>query len=227
MASIFRRLASRPLGTVLLGGAAGALGGSTASCGWFADRAATAAGPKKEPEDPAAAAETERRLYAFGRLLGDQLADLKCFGPVELDVILGGLRSYVLGEPVRKDVDMDFYGIKASLMLRDRVKLHQEQQGGRNVAEGKVALAKAAAEPGAIRTKSGLVIQEVSCGVGAAPKATDTVRVHYEGRLLDGTVFDSSVRRGSAAEFPLDGVIKGWTEGATDHKTPGQLCTPH
>jgi len=218
MSFVLRRLATRPLGTALLGGAAGALGGSTAYCGWFADRAASAAGQKKEPEDPAAAAETERRLYAFGRLMGEQLSDLKCFGPAELDVIIGGLRSYVLEEPVRNDVDMDFYGVKASLLLRDRMKLHKEQQAEQNVAEGKAALAKAAAEPGAKRTKSGLVFQEVACGTGAAPKATDTVRVHYEGRLLDGTMFDSSFRRGQAAEFPLNGVIKGWTEGA---------CEPH
>lgn len=226
LASFLRRFASRPLGTAVLGGAVGALGGSTAYCGWFADRAAAAAGQKKEPEDPSASAETEKRLYAFGRLMGEQLADLKCFGPDELDIIIGGLRSYVLEEPVREDVDMDFYGVKASLLLRDRMKLHKEQQTERNVAEGKAALAKAAAEPGAKRTKSGLVFQEVACGTGAAPKATDTVRVHYEGRLLNGTVFDSSFRRGQAAEFPLNAVIKGWTEGAASRISHASVACP-
>merc|ERR1712146_496764 len=72
-------------------------------------------------------------------------------------------------------------------------------------------------------TKSGLVFQEVACGTCAAPKATDTVRVHYEGRLLNGTVFDSSFRRGQAAEFPLNAVIKGWTEGVQMMREGGRV----
>ena len=62
-------------------------------------------------------------------------------------------------------------------------------------------------------TASGLQIETLKEGTGATPKATDTVKVHYTGKLLDGTVFDSSVERGQPAEFPLSGVIPGWTEG--------------
>ncbi len=62
-------------------------------------------------------------------------------------------------------------------------------------------------------TASGLKYKVVKEGTGAMPKAEDTVEVHYTGKLLDGTVFDSSVERGETISFPLNGVIKGWTEG--------------
>ena len=68
-------------------------------------------------------------------------------------------------------------------------------------------------KPGVHTTASGLQYEVVSEGTGAKPTAADTVTVHYEGRLLDGTVFDSSIARGQPATFPLDRVIPGWTEG--------------
>ena len=74
-------------------------------------------------------------------------------------------------------------------------------------------LDKAAAEPGAVKTDSGLVYRALKEGTGAQPKDTDTVRVHYRGTLPDGKEFDSSHKRGKPAEFPLDRVIKCWTEG--------------
>jgi len=70
-----------------------------------------------------------------------------------------------------------------------------------------------AKEPGARKTESGIVIIEQKAGAGESPKATDKVKVHYHGTLSDGTVFDSSVQRGQPATFPLNGVIKCWTEG--------------
>lgn len=66
---------------------------------------------------------------------------------------------------------------------------------------------------GVTTTASGLQHKVIREGSGKQPKATDTVEVHYEGRLIDGTVFDSSYQRGETIEFPLDGVIAGWTEG--------------
>jgi len=89
-------------------------------------------------------------------------------------------------------------------------------------------LDKAAAEPGAIRTASGLVYRELKAGTGASPKATDTVKVHYRGTLVDGTEFDSSYKRNEPAQFPLNQVIPCWTEGVQRMKTGGksQLVCP-
>jgi FKBP-type peptidyl-prolyl cis-trans isomerase FkpA len=74
-------------------------------------------------------------------------------------------------------------------------------------------LARAAAEAGAVVTESGLVFRSLRDGKGASPAATDTVRVHYRGTFTDGREFDSSYTRGTPASFPLNRVIKCWTEG--------------
>ncbi len=74
-------------------------------------------------------------------------------------------------------------------------------------------LTENAARDGVTVTESGLQYRVLRAGSGASPSASDTVEVHYEGRLIDGTVFDSSYRRGETISFPLGGVIPGWTEG--------------
>ena len=89
-------------------------------------------------------------------------------------------------------------------------------------AAGLKALDDAAKEDGATQTASGLVILSLEDGDGASPTAADTVEVHYEGKLVDGTVFDSSYARGETISFPLSGVIKGWTEGLQLMKTGGK-----
>jgi len=83
-------------------------------------------------------------------------------------------------------------------------------------------LAKAAAEPGAQQTASGLVYREITAGSGASPKATDTVKVHYRGTLINGKEFDSSYARNQPAEFPLNAVIPCWTEGVQKMKVGGK-----
>lgn len=91
------------------------------------------------------------------------------------------------------------------------------------------AAAKAAKEPGAVVTKSGLVYRALKEGSGAAPSASDAVRVHYKGTFPDGRVFDSSYQRGQPAEFPLNRVIPCWTEGVQRMKPGGKAkltCPP-
>ena len=79
-----------------------------------------------------------------------------------------------------------------------------------------------AKKEGVVVTPSGLQIEMLKEGTGKSPKATDKVRVHYTGKLIDGSVFDSSVQRGEPAEFPLNGVIAGWTEGLQHLKEGGK-----
>ena len=84
------------------------------------------------------------------------------------------------------------------------------------------ALARAAAEKGAVSTESGLVYRSIKDGAGPSPAATDTVKVHYRGTFPDGREFDSSYKRGQPASFPLNRVIKCWTEGVQRMKVGGK-----
>ena len=89
----------------------------------------------------------------------------------------------------------------------------EQKIAGAAKAEGEKFLAENARREGVKVTESGLQYEILEPSLGQKPKATDTVRVHYEGTLIDGTVFDSSYKRGESITFPLNGVIKGWTEG--------------
>ncbi len=84
------------------------------------------------------------------------------------------------------------------------------------------ALDKAAVEPGAVRTPSGLVYRELTAGTGESPSAADVVTVNYRGTLTDGTEFDSSYKRNQPAQFPLNRVIPCWTEGVQKMKVGGK-----
>ena len=90
-------------------------------------------------------------------------------------------------------------------------------------------IGKAAAENGAVKTESGMVYRSLTEGKGASPKATDIVQVHYKGTFPDGKEFDSSYKRGQPTEFPLNRVIKCWTEGVQRMKVGGKAkltCPP-
>ena len=88
--------------------------------------------------------------------------------------------------------------------------------------QGKKAVEAAAREPGAVRTAAGAIVRTVKPGTGPVPQPTDKVKVNYTGKLLDGTVFDSSKKQGQPVTFPLNGVIKCWTEGVGHMKVGEQ-----
>ena len=102
---------------------------------------------------------------------------------------------------------------EAQRIVTDFLQKQQAEAGKAVREEGERYLAENAQKEGVTVLPSGLQYVVLTEGTGAKPKATDRVKCHYEGRLTDGTVFDSSYRRGEPAVFPLNGVIAGWTEG--------------
>lgn len=101
---------------------------------------------------------------------------------------------------------------EANQVIENYFQDRQENEGAANAAEGEKFLANNKKEEGVIELSSGLQYKILSEGNGEKPKATDKVKCHYHGTLIDGTIFDSSVQRGTPADFPVNGVIKGWIE---------------
>jgi FKBP-type peptidyl-prolyl cis-trans isomerase FkpA/FKBP-type peptidyl-prolyl cis-trans isomerase FklB len=148
----------------------------------------------------------DKALYAMGWALSQRLAPF-ALTPAELDLVKAGLTDGALGREKKADPAQFAAKIQQLRAAREQKVAAAEKQAGQ------AFVAKTATEPGAVKTESGLVITTLKPGAGPAPKATDKVKVHYHGTLTDGTVFDSSVQRGQPATFPLNGVIKCWTEG--------------
>ncbi|KAF0567679.1 FKBP-type peptidyl-prolyl cis-trans isomerase FkpA precursor [Psychrobacter nivimaris] len=116
-----------------------------------------------------------------------------------------------------QQVLMDYQKEQEEQFVKD-----METKATENKAAGTAFLAENAKKEGVKQTESGLQYKVIKAGTGKSPKATDVVEVNYEGKLLDGTVFDSSYERGEPIEFPLNQVIAGWTEGLQLMKEGGK-----
>ena len=157
----------------------------------------------------------QKTLYTLGVAISQSLKDFG-LSEADLELVKSGLTDGVLKRPLK--ADMQTYGPKLQQLAQARSAAAAE---GEKKA-GAAIIAKAAAESGAKKTESGAIVTPIKEGSGAAPKAADTVKVHYQGTLTDGTIFDSSVKRGEPATFPLANVIKCWTEGLQQMKVGGK-----
>ena len=144
--------------------------------------------------------------YALGLGIGQQLKNMS-IDDFCIDDFAQSIKDVMTGAPTAissKD---------AQNLLNEYFQQKQKEESEKAKAEGKVFLEENAKKEGVTQTKSGLQYEVLTEGTGKSPKATDKVRCHYEGRLLDGTGFDSSYNRGEPADFGLNQVIAGWTEG--------------
>jgi FKBP-type peptidyl-prolyl cis-trans isomerase len=188
--------------------------------------AASAPAEGKKPASPAAkkAPADPKALRAVGLSIAQQLKVFE-LSSVELDHVLKGIRDGATGK-ASFDPSMQ-QGIQD--LVRVRMQATAEKAGAEARRAGPPYLEKAAKEPGAQKTASGLVFLSLKEGTGASPAATDKVKVHYKGTLTDGKEFDSSYSRGQPAEFPLNGVIPCWTEALQKMKVGGKakIVCPH
>jgi FKBP-type peptidyl-prolyl cis-trans isomerase FkpA len=163
---------------------------------------------------PVLATDEEKTVYALGLQVYRSLAQFD-LSPAEVELVKRALADAAAGKPA---VDVNEWVPKLQPFAQARSARVAEQQK----AASKAYLAKAGAEAGAVKTESGLIYMDLQPGSGASPQASDTVKVNYRGTLIDGTEFDSSYKRNQPAQFPLNGVIRCWTEGVQKMKVGGK-----
>lgn len=153
----------------------------------------------------------EKASYGVGWNLGSSLRQQ--FVDVDPEVIMKGFRDGFTGAtPLISEQDMKNAVMDLQRQVREAQQARMNQAGEKNKTEGPAFLAANKTKPGVVTLPSGLQYKILKEGTGPKPTATDTVTVNYRGTLLDGTEFDSSYKRGEPATFPVNRVIKGWTE---------------
>lgn len=175
-----------------------------------------AGGPKPAVAPGKAKLKTDddKTIYALGLSIARSLKQFD-LSPAEMELCKQALTDAANNTPA---LAIDEWGPKIQGLSQTRM----SRLTDREKAGSKAFLDKCATEPGAERTVSGMVFRDLTAGTGPSPKDTDTVKVHYRGTLMDGTEFDSSYKRNEPAEFPLNQVVKCWTEGVQKMKVGGK-----
>jgi FKBP-type peptidyl-prolyl cis-trans isomerase FkpA len=163
----------------------------------------------------------DKAFYALGLDIGSNIS-VFALQPAELELVKLGLSDSITKSPPKVELDK----VRPQLMELARKRSQTQAEGEKQ--KGQAAVENAAKEPGAERLPSGVVIKSMRPGTGVSPTEADTVKVHYEGRLVDGTVFDSSYKRNEPVSFPLTGVVPCWTQGLQKMKVgeKAQLTCP-
>jgi FKBP-type peptidyl-prolyl cis-trans isomerase FklB len=170
-----------------------------------------AASPVMAAEKKELKTEKEKASYAIGFDMGSSLKkneldiDADILGKAIKDVLSGGKTLMT-----EQEVKTTLIAVQKDLQAKQQVKM--KGLGEKNKKEGEAFLAQNKTKDGVKTLASGLQYKVLTEGKGNSPKASDTVTVNYRGTLIDGTEFDSSYKRGQPATFPVNGVIKGWTE---------------
>jgi FKBP-type peptidyl-prolyl cis-trans isomerase FkpA len=170
--------------------------------------------PANKAAGPALVTDDQKTVYALGLQMYRSLAQFD-LSPAELELFKRALSDAAAGKPAE---DVNEWNVKFQAFGQSR----SVRVAAKEKAASSAYLAKAAVERGAIKTESGLIYMDLKPGTGASPKASDKVKVHYRGTLINGTEFDSSYKRNQPAEFPLNGVIPCWTEGVQKMKIGGK-----
>jgi len=167
---------------------------------------------KAEPAGVQLNNDKNKLSYAIGMDIGASLKSLNA--DLDRPTLLAALNDRLDGAKLKLS-EADATKAKQAFFKKQAEDRAAEQKaaGEKNKADGAKFLAENAKKKGVTTTKSGLQYEVLKQGSGAKPKATDKVTVNYRGTLIDGTEFDSSYKRGQPVTFPLNGVIKGWTEG--------------
>lgn len=168
-----------------------------------------------DPKSIKLESDDDKTFYAMGYMLGGNLQRLS-LSDKELQALYKGISMASKNE--KSEVDM----AKFQNRIQEVFKSRMDKVAGKEKEAGKTFLEKFVKDEGATKTESGLAYKVIKEGTGATPGPEDVVEVHYHGTLTDGTVFDSSVERGKTISFPLNRVIKGWTEGLQTMKEGGK-----
>ncbi len=157
----------------------------------------------------------QKTLYAMGLTISQSINSFT-LSEAELELVKAGITDGVFKRPPK--VDLQTFGPKIQQLQQTRVSVVAEPEK----KAGAAFLAKVAAEPGAKKTESGAVLKTIKEGSGATPKFMDMVKVHYQGTLIDGTVFDSTVKQGQPAMIKVHEMGKCWVEGMQQIKVGGK-----
>ncbi len=175
------------------------------------------------PAAPAKPAYTDAQLIEeFGWFIGKRvgLTELE-FTAEEVATLIKGLSLAASGK--ESPFELEKIGPAMDEFMQKKQQSYLGKLKNKNQGETAAYFTKLKENKAIVELPSGLRYEITKAGDGAAPKATETVKVHYTGTLIDGTVFDSSVQRGEPAEFPLDQVIPGWTEGIQKMNKGGKI----